>query len=135
MQQLSEQILSFTIQVKCPKTGKDVEARFTRLAIDHCIYRYEDAIGRIMLVLHYVDDIIAATTDRALRGGQLAAKAGNGEQMCGMVPGLGSVSGCPHSPVATSARCVWTQVHAGVVGIYCDQPVCDRCVVFGRRVL
>jgi hypothetical protein len=31
-------------------------------------------------------------------GGQLAAKSGNGAQMRGMVPGLGSVSGCPHSP-------------------------------------
>ena len=40
---------------------------FTRLAIDPCIYRYEDAMGRIMLILHYVNDIIAATTDRALR--------------------------------------------------------------------
>ena len=63
-------------------------------------------------------------------GGQLTVKVGNGEQMCGMVSGLGSVSGCPHSPAATSARCVWTQVHAGVVGISCDQPVRDRCVVF-----
>ena len=34
-------------------------------------------------------------------------------------------------PVTTSARCVWTQVHAGVVAICSDQPVCDRCVVFG----
>ena len=31
-------------------------------------------------------------------GGQLAAKAGNGAQMRGMVPGLGSVSGCPTAP-------------------------------------
>ena len=37
-------------------------------------------------------------------GGQLPDKEGNGEQMRGMVPGLGSVSGCPHSPVTTSAR-------------------------------
>ena len=55
-----------TIKVKCPKTGEKIEARFTRLAIDPCIYRYEDAMGRIMLILHYVDDIIAVTTDRAL---------------------------------------------------------------------
>ncbi len=28
-------------------------------------------------------------------GGQLTTKTGDGVQMCGMVPGLGSVSGCP----------------------------------------
>jgi hypothetical protein len=43
-------------------------------------------------------------------GGQLAVKTGNGTHMRGMVPGLGSVIGCPHSPPETSARCVWTQV-------------------------
>ena len=64
-------------------------------------------------------------------GGQLATKEGDGEQMFGMVPGLGSVSGLPsQNPEATSVRCVWTQVHAGVVAISSDQPVCDRCVVF-----
>ncbi len=63
-------------------------------------------------------------------GGQLAVKVGNGAQMFGMVSGLGSVSGCPHSAAATSARCVWTQVDAGVVAICSDQPVLDRCVVF-----
>ena len=64
-------------------------------------------------------------------GGQLASKAGNGEQMCGMVTGLGSVSGLPsQNPAATSARCVWTQGYTGVVSICSDQPVCDRCVVF-----
>ena len=30
------------MKVKCPKTGKEIEAKFTRLAVDHCIYRYED---------------------------------------------------------------------------------------------
>ena len=52
--------------------------------------------------------------------------------MFGMVSGLGSVSGLPsQNPEATSVRCVWTQVHAGVVAISSDQPVLDRCVVFG----
>ncbi len=37
-------------------------------------------------------------------GGQLADKVGNGAQMRGMVPGLGSGSGCPHIPTSTSAR-------------------------------
>jgi hypothetical protein len=33
-----------------------------------------------------------------LKGGvQLAAKTGDDEQMCWMVPGLGSVSGCPRT--------------------------------------
>ena len=45
VQQLSEQILSFTVKVKCPKTGEEIEARFTRLVIDPCIYRY-DHCGR-----------------------------------------------------------------------------------------
>jgi uncharacterized protein (DUF2267 family) len=67
VQQLSEQILSFTMKVKCPKTGKEIEAKFTRLAVDHCIYRYEDALGRVMMLIHYVDDIVTATTDRELR--------------------------------------------------------------------
>ena len=30
-------------------------------------------------------------------GGQLKTKSGDGEQMSGMVPGLGSVSGCPRT--------------------------------------
>jgi hypothetical protein len=55
------------MKVKCPKTGKEIEAKFTRLAVDHCICRYEDALGRVMMLLHYVDDIVTATTDRELR--------------------------------------------------------------------
>ncbi len=51
-------------------------------------------------------------------GGQLVTKVGDGEQMCGMVPGLGSVSGLSsQNPAATSVRCIWTQVYAGVVVI------------------
>ena len=34
-------------------------------------------------------------------------------------------------PETMSVQCVWTQVHAGVVAICSDQPVRDRCVVFG----
>ncbi len=63
VQQVSEQILSFT----SPKTDKEIEARFNRLTVDHCIYRYDDALGRVMMLLHYVDDIVTVTTDRELR--------------------------------------------------------------------
>ena len=35
------------------------------------------------------------------------------------------------NPESTSDRWVWTQVHEGVVVIFSDQLVCDRCVVFG----
>ncbi len=65
-------------------------------------------------------------------GGQLDTKTGDGEQMCGMVSGLGSVIGLPsQNPAEMSTRCVWTQVHVGVVVICFDQPVSDRYVVFG----
>jgi hypothetical protein len=67
VQQLSEQILSFTMKMKCPKSGKEIEARFNRLAVDHCIYRYEDTLDRVMMLLHHVDDIVTDTTDRELR--------------------------------------------------------------------
>jgi hypothetical protein len=50
--------------------------------------------------------------------GQLVTKTGNEEQMRGMVPGLGSVSGCPQ-PTPRQRR----------YGVYGH--VCDRCVVFG----
>ena len=46
-------------------------------------------------------------------GGQLATKEGDGEQMCGMTSGLGSVSGCPRS-------CPWQRRH-GVYGHKCMQ--------------
>jgi hypothetical protein len=41
-----------------------VEEKYNRLAVDHCIYRYEDALSRVMMLLCYVEDIVAATTDR-----------------------------------------------------------------------
>ena len=44
--------------------------------------------------------------------GQLATKAGNGEQMCGMVPGLGSVSGCPRPTPWRRRRAELTDVLA-----------------------
>ena len=37
-------------------------------------------------------------------GGKLATKVGNGEQMCGMVPGLGSVRGYPHKTPSQRRR-------------------------------
>ena len=46
-------------------------------------------------------------------GGQLTVKEGNGEQMSGMVPGLGSVSGCPHK----TPRQRRSGAYAGVVVI------------------
>ena len=44
VQQLSEQIRN---RAKC-----------TRLAVDHCIYGHEDALGRVMMLLHYVCQVI-----------------------------------------------------------------------------
>jgi hypothetical protein len=48
-----------------------------------------------------------------------------------MVSGPGVSERLPSAhPAATSTRCVWTKVHAGVVVICSDQPVLDRFVVF-----
>ncbi len=38
-------------------------------------------------------------------GGQLAVKAGNGAQMLGMVPGLGSMSGSPDAVRMDKSAC------------------------------
>jgi hypothetical protein len=35
--------------------------------VDQRSYRYEDAIGRFMMLLHHVDDIVTVTTDRKFR--------------------------------------------------------------------
>jgi hypothetical protein len=39
------------------------------------------------------------------RGGQLTVKVGNGEEMCGMITELGSVSGCPRPTPYRSSVC------------------------------
>ena len=41
--------------------------RFRRLITDHCIYVYEDDDGNRILIGHYVDDLIIATTNPELR--------------------------------------------------------------------
>jgi len=61
------------MKAKCPKTGEEVEAKFTRLAVDPCIYRYEDALGRVILLLEHVDEIVVATNNRAFEGNLLAS--------------------------------------------------------------
>ena len=56
--QLTEQILSFLVTNKCIKTGKSESFGFKRLLIDHCVFHYEDSEGNVMILLHYVDDLV-----------------------------------------------------------------------------
>jgi hypothetical protein len=65
--QLAEQILSFLVTSKCSKTGKSESFGFRRLLIDHCVFRYEDSKGNVMILLHYVDDLVIATTSLKIR--------------------------------------------------------------------
>jgi hypothetical protein len=65
--QLAEQILSFLVTSKCSKTGKSESFGFKRLLIDHCVFRYEDNEGNVMILLHYVDDLVIATTSLKIR--------------------------------------------------------------------
>lgn len=81
MKQLSDEILKFEerVTVVVPdevsdrkgekgKTRTKVEyCKFQRTLTDQCIYVYRDSLGREMLFLSYVDDIICATTDVELR--------------------------------------------------------------------
>ena len=60
--ELPEQILSFLVTSKCIKTGKSESFGFKRLLVDHCVFRYEDSEGNVMILLHYVDDLVIATT-------------------------------------------------------------------------
>jgi hypothetical protein len=65
--QLAEQILSFLVTSKCSKTGKSESFGFKRLLIDHCAFHYEDSEGNVMILLHYVDDLVIATTSLKIR--------------------------------------------------------------------
>ncbi len=49
--QLAEQILSFLVTSKSIKTGKSESFGFKRLLIDHCVFRYEDSEGNVMILL------------------------------------------------------------------------------------
>ena len=67
IEQLGEEILGFVVELTCPMTGKVSKHSFKRVPLDHCVFRYEDAQGRVMLLLHYVDDLVLASTDVKLR--------------------------------------------------------------------
>jgi hypothetical protein len=65
--QLAEQILSFLVTSKCIKTGKSESFGFKRLLVDHCVFHYEDSVGNVMILLHYRDDLVIATTSLKIR--------------------------------------------------------------------
>ena len=81
MKQLGDEILKFEERVttvvpdevsgrkgESGKTRTRVEyCKFQRTLTDQCVYVYRDSLGREMLFLSYVDDIICATTDVDLR--------------------------------------------------------------------
>ena len=74
MRQLGEEILKFEERVMTESKNQNgtVEsqvdiARFERMRSDQCMYVYKDRLGRHMIFLSYVDDIILATTDKELR--------------------------------------------------------------------
>ena len=52
---------------KCSKTGKSESFGFKRLLIDHDVFRYEDSEGNVMILLHYVDDLVITTTSLKIR--------------------------------------------------------------------
>jgi hypothetical protein len=65
--QLAEQILSFLVTGKCCKTGKSESFGFKRLLIDHCVFRYEVGEANVMILLHYVDDLVIVATRLKIR--------------------------------------------------------------------
>ena len=66
VQKLGREILAFE-EIFIDKSGREGKAQFQRLPSDQCIFRYRDSLGREMILLHYVDDIVCATTDPDLR--------------------------------------------------------------------
>ena len=52
---------------KCSKTGNSESFGFKRLLVDHCVFHYEDSVGNVMILLHYVDDLVIATTSLKIR--------------------------------------------------------------------
>ena len=81
IQQLAEKILSFPVSGTCPKTGRSESYGFKRVPIDHCFFRHEDGEGNIMFLLHYVDDLVIATTSLKFRGVFLAHVNKNGRRL------------------------------------------------------
>ena len=74
MKQLGEAIMAFEERVDVQTAGveghkgRSVDvSRFERMKTDQCMYSYIDGLGRHMVFLSYVDDIILATTDTELR--------------------------------------------------------------------
>lgn len=66
VQKLGKEILAFE-ESFIDGNGREEKARFHRLPSDQCIFRYIDSKGREMILLHYVDDIVCATTHPDLR--------------------------------------------------------------------
>jgi hypothetical protein len=67
IEQLAEEILGFVVELTCLRTGKVTKHSFKKVPVDHYVFRFEDAQGREMLLLHYVDDLVLTSTDTQLR--------------------------------------------------------------------
>jgi hypothetical protein len=79
IEQLVEEILGFVVELTCLRTGKVTKHSFKRVPVDHCVFRFEDAQGRVMLLLHYVDDLVLASTDTQLRDAFLKHSTSTGD--------------------------------------------------------
>ena len=81
---LAERILSFEYVQRPDNAGKGTSAaggrkgsehargKFRRLRMDVCIFVYEDSDGNVMYLVHYVDDIILASTSVRIRDAFIA---------------------------------------------------------------